>query len=62
MWIYRFNDLTRVGVPNSNKEFLNAYSKSKNAFARNSNLCATYLDIHRLYKDMSDKPFVKKII
>ena len=57
-----FIDLTRVGVPNPNKEFLSAFKKSSNVFARNSNLCATYMDIHRLYKDISDKPFVKKIV
>lgn len=57
-----FIDLTRVGVPNPNKEFMTAFKKSSNAFSRDSNLCAAYLDIHRLYKNISERPFVKKLI
>jgi hypothetical protein len=55
-----FIDLNRVGVPNPNKEFLKAFRTSKNAFCKNTNICANYLDIHREYRDLSDRPFVKK--
>jgi hypothetical protein len=57
-----FIDLTRVGVPNPNKEYLNALNKSKQVFNRDSNICASYLDLQRLYKNLSDPPFVKKFI
>jgi hypothetical protein len=55
-----FIDLNRVGVPNPNKEFLKAFKTSKNVFGRTSNVCAAYLDIHREYRDLSDRPFIKK--
>ena len=57
-----FIDLNRVGVPNPNKVFLNAANSSKNAFCRNSNICSTFLDMHNKCKDISERPFVKKII
>jgi hypothetical protein len=57
-----FLDLTRVGVPNPNKEYLNALKKTKNAFGREANMCSTYLDLHRMYRGISDRPFVKKIV
>ncbi len=57
-----FLDLTRVGVPNPNKEYLNALKKSKNGFGREANICSTYLDLHRMYRGISDRPFVKKIV
>jgi hypothetical protein len=57
-----FLDLTRVGVPNPNKEYLNALKKTKNGFGREANMCSTYLDLHRMYRGISDRPFVKKIV
>jgi hypothetical protein len=57
-----FIDLTRVGVPNPNKEFLSAFNKSKNGFGRESNLCSAYLDLHKMYRGISERPFVKKIV
>lgn len=59
--ICEFIDLTRVGVPNPNKEYLQAFNKAKFSFGRNTNLCGSYLNVHRMYKNMSDRPFVKKI-
>ena len=56
-----FIDLTRVGVPNPNKEFLNAYNITK-GFGRDSNLCSTYLDIHSKYRGVSERPFVKNFL
>lgn len=57
-----FIDLTNVGVPNPNKEFLAAYNKTKNPFHLSSNLCATYLDIHKPNRNISERPFVKKLV
>jgi hypothetical protein len=57
-----FIDLNRVGVPNPNKEFLKAFKTNKNAFGKTTNICGAYLDIHREYRDLSDRPFVKKPI
>ena len=54
-----FIDLTRVGVPNPNKEYLNAFKKNPKCFARESNICSAYLDIHGKYVGLCDKPFVK---
>jgi len=55
-------DLARVFHPNPNKEYLNALNNSSTAFHKNSNICANYQDLHRMYGSLCDKPFVKKII
>lgn len=57
-----FIDLTRVGVPNPNKEYLNALKKCPRGFGRDSNLCSSYYDIHSKYQGLCEKPFVKKFI
>jgi len=57
-----FLDLTRVGVPNTNKLLVNTLKNSKNIYNKESNICSSYLDIHRLYRGISEKPFMKKII
>ena len=54
-------DLTRVYSPNENSEYKRAYTSNK-AFEKNSNLCSNFLNLHRFYKSICDKPFLKKII
>ena len=54
-----FIDLNRVGVPNPNKVYLNAAKTSRNPFGRNTNICASYYDIHGQYRNLSEKPFIK---
>jgi len=56
-----FIDLARVFAPNPNKEWLNSFQKSDQAFHKNSNICANYQNLHRMYGSLCDKPFVKKI-
>lgn len=55
-----FADLVRVYSPNPNKEYLSALEKSTTTFHRNSNICANYHNLHRLYGSLCEKPFVKK--
>ena len=60
--ICEFIDLARVFCPNSNKEYLNALQKSSSAFHKTSDICANFQDLHKLYRPLCEKPFVKKII
>lgn len=57
-----FADLVRVFSPNPNKEYLAALNTSNNVFYKNSNICANYQNLHRMYGSLCDKPFVKKMI
>lgn len=57
-----FADLVRVFSPNPNKEYLSALQLSNKAFQKNSNICANYQNLHRMYGSLCDKPFVKKMI
>lgn len=54
-----FIDLTRVGAPNPNKPFIESMSRTYNCFRKRSDICSTYNDIHRMYRDLCDRPFVK---
>ena len=54
-----FIDLCRVGAPNPNKTYLESMSKTQECFRKRSDICATYDDIHHMYKDICAKPFVK---
>ena len=47
---------------NSNKKYVEIAEKHKNAFNLNSNLCSTFLNLHKNYEGICLKPFVKKII
>lgn len=55
-------DLTRCGVPNPNRHYLEIFNKSNGAFRKKKNVCLNYLDLHHEYKGVSAQPFVKKII
>ena len=55
-----FLDLTRNFIPNYNKNFLNAISKDQKLFSKNQNLCANYLNLHGEYKNICDRPYIKK--
>lgn len=57
-----FIDLARVFSPNPNKEYLRALNSSPKAFERSSNICANYLDLHKMYGSLCERPFVNKII
>lgn len=54
-----FIDLTRVGAPNPNKPFIESMARTYNCFRKRSDICSTYNDIHRMYRDLCDRPFVK---
>lgn len=54
-----FIDLTRVGAPNPNKTYLQSLNKTQECFRRRTDLCGGFNDIHRMYKDLCDRPFVK---
>jgi hypothetical protein len=56
-----FIDLARVFSPNENKEYMKALQKSNTAFNTNSNICANYQDLHKMYGSLCEKPFVKKL-
>lgn len=53
-------DVTRVGCPNPNKEYLKAYNKSNFSFNRTSDICTSFSDLHsREYKHLLKQPFKK---
>ena len=54
-----FIDLSRVGAPNPNKPYLECFAKTRECFRKRSDVCATYDDLHHMYKDLCDKPFIK---
>lgn len=58
--ITEFVDLTRNFVPNYNKDFVDAIHKEERIFAKNQNMCSNFLNLHKEYKNLCDKPFYKK--
>ncbi len=60
--ISEFVDLTRNFVPNYNKEFVNAIGKDEMIFSKKQNLCVNFLDLHKEYNNLCDKPFIKKSV
>jgi hypothetical protein len=55
-----YMDLTRMGVANVNKEYQNALKNSNQAFFMKKNVCASYIDNHKAYKNLTDQPFANK--
>ena len=55
-------DIFGISCFNSNKKYVEIAEKHKNAFNLNSNLCSTFLNLHKNYEGICLKPFVKKII
>ena len=54
-----FIDLSRVGAPHQNKDYLEMYSKDKRVFGKRNDICSDYYDIFGCYKNLCDKPFAK---
>lgn len=50
-------DVTRVGCPNPLKEYRNIIKRNNNAFNRTSDMCSTYLDNFKNYKNLITEPF-----
>ena len=55
-------DLTRIGVPNPNREFVGAFQKNEKLFLKNDNMCNDFLNLYKGYDNMVGKPFTKEVI
>ena len=55
-----FIDLTRNGAPNPGKDYLKSYNSSLDAFRIRNNVCNTFRELHKNYKDLITKPFSKE--
>lgn len=54
-------DLTRVGVPNTNQEYLKAFNADNRLFMKQKDICDSFNDLYKEYKNLCEKPFVKKL-
>ena len=59
--ISEFNDLSRVYVPNNSKNYLIALNNNEKSFRKNINVCDSYNNLSKMYNNICEKPFVKKI-
>lgn len=57
--ISEFIDLTRVGAPNPNRTYLESFNKTHGCFRKRTDLGGAYNDIHKMYKDICDRPFIR---
>lgn len=57
-----FNDLARVGIPNPNKELVEAFKNNEKIFLKNDQMCNDFMNLYKQYGSICDKPFTKKII
>jgi hypothetical protein len=55
-----FIDLNRVSCANPNKEYQNAMNNTSRPFHKTANVCGAYLDLHKDYRNLSDRPFVNR--
>lgn len=55
-------DLTRVGVPNANKEYLKAFENDSTVFRKHGNIGESFFNLHKEYRNICDKPFAKKLV
>lgn len=55
-------DIFGLSCSNPNRNYIEIAQKHKNAFHLNSEVCSTFLDLHKNYRGLCAKPFVKKII
>lgn len=60
--ITEFVDLTRNFVPNYNKEFVKAIGKEERIFSKKQDLCVNFLELHKEYNNICEKPFIKKMV
>jgi len=60
--ITEFVDLTRNFVPNHNKEFEKAIGKENRIFSKKRELCSNFLELHKEYYNICEKPFIKKFV
>ena len=57
--IGEFIDITRNGGNNVGKDFLGFYSRNKNCFKKNNEVCANFYNSYIFYKDICEKPFTQ---
>jgi hypothetical protein len=50
-------DVTRVGCPNPLKEYRSVIKNYTNPFNRTSDMCTTYLNNYKNYKNLITEPF-----
>ena len=55
-----FIDLTRNGAPNPGKDYLKSYNSSLDAFRIRNDVCNTFRELQKNYKDLITKPFSKE--
>ena len=55
-------DLSRVGAPNMNKEYLRAFENDKTIFRKRGNIGESFSNLHKEYRNICDNPFAKKLI
>ena len=58
--ISEFIDITQNGSGNPGREFVKSYKDNSLCFHKNSDVCATFGDIHLDYKNICTRPFVKE--
>lgn len=55
-----FNDLSRIGLPNPNKEYIEAFKNNQKIFLKNENMCNDFLNLYKKYENIIEKPFQNK--
>ena len=58
--ISEFIDITQNGSGNPGREFVKSFNDNSLCFHKNSDVCATFGDIHLDYKNICTRPFVKE--
>ena len=58
--ISEFIDITQNGSGNPGREFVKSFKDNSLCFHKNSDVCATFGDIHLDYKNICTRPFVKE--
>lgn len=54
-----FIDITQNGSGNPGREFVKSFKENPLCFQQNSDVCATYGDVHLEYKSTCTRPFIK---
>ena len=58
--ISEFIDITQNGSGNPGREFVKSFKDNSLCFHKNSDVCATFGDVHLDYKNICTRPFVKE--
>lgn len=53
-----FIDITKNGSGNPGRDFIKNFKENKLCCFKKSDVCATFGDIHKIYKDLCNKPFI----